>query len=185
MENKGPFQVLSSEQVYRNPWISVREDKVIRPGGNEGLFGVIEMQTGSTVLAIDEEKMVYLVKEYKYGIEKDSMELMSGAIEEGESPLDAAKRELEEELGIEAKEWVDFGLVNPFTTIVNSPNFMFLAMGISKSKQNLDEGEVLEIEKVSFSEAVKMVMKSEITHAASCVLILKANEYLRNRKNVS
>lgn len=182
MENKGPFQVLSSEQVYRNPWISVREDKVIRPGGNEGIFGVIEMQTGSTVLAIDEENMIYLVKEYKYGIEKDSMELMSGAIDEGESPLDAAKRELEEEIGIEAKEWVDFGLVNPFTTIVNSPNYMFLAMGITKSEQNLDEGEVLEIEKVPFSEAVNMVMKSEITHAASCVLILKANEYLQNRK---
>lgn len=175
---KGPYQVLNSRSVYQNPWISVREDSVIRPGGKEGYFGVIEMKAGSSVLALTDQNAVYLVKEYKYGIERDSIELMSGALEESESPLEAAKRELKEELGLEAQQWIDLGVVDPFTTVVHSPNYMFLAIGVTEVEQHPDEGEVLEIVKVPFPEVVDMVMRSEITHAASCVLILKADRYL-------
>ncbi len=181
MENemKGPYEVISTRNAYRNPWISVREDKVIRPGGKEGYFGVIEMKAGSSVLALTQHNEVYLVKEYKYGIERDSTEVMSGALEAEETSLDAAKRELKEELGLEAIEWVDLGMVDPFTTVVRSPNYMFLAMGVKEGENSPDEGEVLEVIRVPFLEAVEMVMRSEITHSASCVLILKADKYLR------
>ena len=64
----GPYKVLSSEPRYRNRWIAVREDRVIRPGGSEGLFGVVEMVPGSSVLAIDGENNAYLVREYKYAL---------------------------------------------------------------------------------------------------------------------
>jgi 8-oxo-dGTP pyrophosphatase MutT (NUDIX family) len=178
-EKKGPYEVISSRSAYRNPWISVREDKVIRPGGKEGYFGVIEMKAGSSVLALTEKNEVYLVKEYKYGIERDSTEVMSGALEADETPLEAAKRELKEELGLEATEWVDLGVVDPFTTVVHSPNYMFLAMGVKEGDNSPDEGEVLEVLRVPFLKAVDMAMHSEITHSASCVLILKADKYLR------
>jgi ADP-ribose pyrophosphatase len=178
-ETKGPYQVLSTRKAYENPWLSVREDKVIRPGGKEGYFGIIEMKAGSSVLALTQMNEVYLVKEYKYGIERDSIELMSGALEENETPLKAAKRELKEELGLEADEWIDLGTVDPFTTAVRSPNYMFLAMGVKEGEHSRDEGEVLETIKTPLSNAVDMVMRSEITHSASCVLILKADRYLR------
>ena len=177
---RGPYEVVSSRNAYRNPWISVREDKVIRPGGKEGFFGVIEMKAGSSVLALTEQKEVYLVKEYKYGIERESTEVMSGALEAEETPLEAAKRELKEELGLEADTWVDLGMVDPFTTVVHSPNYMFLALGVKEGDNSPDEGEVLEVIKVPLSKAVDMAMRSDITHSASCVLILKAEKYLRD-----
>ncbi|MFY9463367.1 MAG: NUDIX hydrolase [Candidatus Sungiibacteriota bacterium] len=181
-KRKGQFKLLSTREVYKNPWIRVREDKVIRPGGKNGVFAVIEMKDGSSVLALTVDNKAYLIKEYKYGIGKESIELMSGALEESETPLDAAKRELKEELGLEAMKWIPLGVINPFTTIVHSPNYLFLALGVHRQGiRSPDDGEILHSMKVPFAKAVAMVMKGKITHGASCVLILKAEKYLNDK----
>jgi 8-oxo-dGTP pyrophosphatase MutT (NUDIX family) len=174
------YKILSSKNVYTNQWIKVREDKVIRPGGIEGIFGVVEMKAGSTVLAINSKKEAYLIKEYKYAIQRDSVELMSGGLDNNESPLEAAKRELKEETGLEAEEWVDLGVVDPFTTIINSSNYMFLALDAKKGKQDPEEGERIQVVKYPFKEVIEMVMSNKITHSASCVCILKAARYLED-----
>ena len=179
---RGPYQVISTRDVYHNRWIRVREDKVIHPGGQEGVFGVVEMKAGSSVLALTENDEVYLVSEYKYGIGRDSVELMSGGLEEAETPIEAAKRELKEELGLEATEWIELGVVDPFTTIIHSPNYLFLALGVKEGSNSPDEGEILKLMKVPLPRAIEMVMNSMITHSASCVLILKAAKYLQERK---
>lgn len=179
---KGPYEILSSKKVYSNPWIKVREDRVIYPSGKEGIFGVIEMKIGSTVLAMNDKNEVYLVKEYKYAIKRDSIELMSGGLDDEESPLDAAKRELKEETGLEADKWVNLGVVDPFTTVIKSPNYMFLAFGVREGEQHTEERENIQVVKVPFQRAVEMVVNSEITHSASCVCILKAEKYLRDLK---
>lgn len=181
---RGPYLLVESRDIYDNKWLHLREDRVVRPGGTEGLFGVIEMKAGSSVLALNENKEVYLVKEFKYGIGRASIELMSGGLEGSEQPLEAAKRELKEELGLEAAEWVDLGVVDPFTTVVHSPNFMFLALKVTEGAKCPDEGETLKTFRVPFSTAIEMVMRSEITHSASCVLILKADRYLRNHESL-
>lgn len=175
---KGPFEFLERREVYSNPWLQVREDRVILPDGREGCFGVVQMKAGSTVLAISDDGYAYLVKEYKYAVERDSIELMSGGLEDEETPLEAARRELKEEVGLRAREWIDLGVVDPFTTLINSPNYLFLALGVEEGEPDRDDSEVLEVLKVPFLEAVEMVMRSQIRHAASCVLILKARNYL-------
>lgn len=78
-----------------------------------------------------------------------------------------------------AREWVDFGKIDPFTTQLVSPNYMFLALGIGKTSCEPDEAEVLESVKVMLDEAVQMVMNSKITHVPSCTLILKAQNWLQ------
>ena len=179
MEN--PFKLLSSKEVYRNPWIRVREDAVIRPGGKEGVFGIITMIPGSTVLPMTDDGYVYLTKEYKYAIRAESTEVISGAIGEKETPLEAAKRELQEEAGLVAGKWTDLSVVNPFTTIVESPNYIFLAEELSETRKSLDEGEVIGLEKVLFDDALEMVMNGKITHGATCVVILKVALLLKQR----
>lgn len=182
MKTNGPWKIKDGQIKYKNPWISVREDQVIRPDGKDGIFGVVEMVAGVSVLPIDDDGFVYLTKEFHYAIERDSIEVVSGAVDEGETTLDAAKRELKEELGVEAREWVDLGILNPFTTAIKSPATMFLAKGIIFSKANPEGTEKIDMVKAKLDDAVKMVMESEITHGPSCVLILKASKYLGKQK---
>jgi ADP-ribose pyrophosphatase len=174
----GPYTVRSSEPRYRNRWMTVREDRVIRPGGSEGLFGVVEMASGSSVLAIDADDTVFLVREYKYAIGRDSLEAVSGAMDEGETPLAAAQRELREETGIIAADWQEMGTVDPFTTAIHCRNHLFLARGLSHTAASPEDGEALSVVSVPFASALRMVLEGEISHAGSSVLILRTARLL-------
>jgi len=171
--------VLSSREIYVNAWIHVREDKILRDGCGEGIFGVVEMKHGSSVLAMNDQEEVYLVREYKYAFGGDTLEVISGGLEQDEHPLDGAKRELREEVGFEAEEWTDLGVLNPYTTAIHCPNHLFLARGLRHVGASPDEMEILETVHIPFAEAVDRVMRGEITHGASVVAILKTEMLLR------
>jgi len=179
MKTNGPWKIRDSKEKYSNPWIHVREDQVIRPDGEDGIFGVVEMVPGVSVLPMDADGFVYLTKEFHYAIEQDSIETVSGAIDGNETPINAAKRELKEELGIEAEALVDLGTINPFTSVIKSPASMYLAKGLRFSNDDQEGTERISVIKVSFDDSVQMVMRCEITHGPSCVLILKAAEHLK------
>ena len=179
-KQNGPWQIGGSKEVYKNPWIRVREDQVIRPDGKDGIFGVVEMVPGVSVLPIDDQGFVYLTEEFHYAVEQNSIEVVSGGIDQGEEPIGAAKRELKEETGIKAKEWIDLGLVNPFTTVVKSPAQLYLAKDLSFSDANPEGTEKIKILRVKFEEVVQMVMDSKITHGPSVSLILKADRFIKN-----
>jgi hypothetical protein len=184
MKKNGPFIIKKSVLKYKNPWIEVTEDKVIRPGGKNGIFGIVKMQEGVSVLPMDDKGNVYLNKGFHYAIKKDDIETFSGGIdiEKGESPLKAAKRELKEESGIEAEEWIDLGLTNPFTTVIYSPQRLFLAKKLKIKKRNEKDDENLKIIKIKFKKAVQLVLNSTISHSPSCVLILKTQEFLNKKR---
>jgi len=178
----GPYQVLHSKPLYQNPWIKVREDLVVRRDGIEKTYGVVTMKPGVTVLPMAESGEVHLVREFKYGIGLETLEAVSGGIESGEKPEHAGLRELAEETGLIASEWVDMGVLNPFTTIVNSPNYMFLARGLSRTRRSPLADEQIETVELPFAEALKAVLDGTITHGASCVLILKTHLYLERTR---
>jgi ADP-ribose pyrophosphatase len=177
-KKKGPWVVLDSKKVYQNPWMMVQEDTVIRPDGKEGIYGTIEIKPGVSIIALDNNKNVYLTKEYHYAVEKDTLEAISGGIDDGETPLQAAKRELKEEAGITADDWVYLGYIEPLTSYVNTFNHLFLARKLSFSKNDLEGSEKIEIIKTSFEKAVDNVSSNKITHGGSVAAILKTKEYL-------
>ncbi|MDH4330835.1 MAG: NUDIX hydrolase [Candidatus Moranbacteria bacterium] len=181
-KRNGDFIIKKSEVKYKNPWIEVVEDQVIRPNGDDGIFGVVKMVGGVSVLALDDEGYVYLTDEFHYAIGKNDIETISGGADKGEDRLVTAKRELKEESGIEAEEWIDLGTVHPFTTVVGSMQKIFLARKLKFRKDQQEDTEDIKLVKVKFEEAVRMVMDSEITHGPSCFLILKADKYLRENK---
>lgn len=181
MKNYGPYKIKKSLSKYQNPWIKVREDQVVHLNGKAGIFGVVEMKNGVTVLAMDKTGFVYLTREFHYAIGKNIFELVSGGIEKNETPLDSAKRELAEELGIKAKNWKSFGQTDPFTTVVKSTSHLFLATELSFGKSNQEEVENVKMVKMKFGKVVEMVMDSQITHAPSALLVLKVKESLERK----
>jgi ADP-ribose pyrophosphatase len=174
MRRVGPYELVESRPVYRNPWISVREDRVVRPDGVESSFGIVEMKAGATVLAVTGDGDAVLVREFKYGVGRETLEAISGGIEPGESPAEAARRELREEAGYEASEWTDLGVIDPFTTVIHSPNYVYLARGLEAVERAPDAGEFVETVRVRFEQAFEMALRSEITHGATVVALLKA-----------
>ncbi|MFC1625620.1 NUDIX hydrolase [Patescibacteria group bacterium] len=179
-KKRGPWVVVGTKTIYQNPWIKVREDKIIRPDGKKGIFGVVSMVPGVSVLPMDDKGDVYLTKEYHYGVERITIEAVSGGIGNKETKIQAAKRELKEETGLTAKKWTDLGVVDPFTTVVVSPNYMYLAQDLTHLKRNPEGTEKITVFKIPFKKAVEWVMENRITHSATTTLILKVNNYLNN-----
>jgi len=175
-----PFKLLDTRVVFQNDYLTLKEDTVVRPNGRTGPFAWFEMKQGSIVLALSDRHEVWLVREYKYAIRGPSLELIGGGIDPGETPLEAAQRELREEAGLIAREWTDMGVFDAFTTMVNSPNYLFLARGIEEVELHPEEGEVLELVKLPLAEVVDRIMRNEITHGPTCCLTLKVAKWLES-----
>ncbi len=176
----GPWTIKSSEEKHRDPFVAVCLDEVIRPDGKSGQYATVNMKPGAAVLPIDGEGNVFITRQFRYALGRDSVEAVCGGIDEGETPLAAARREAREEIGVEASEWLDIGLVDLDTSIVNCAVNLFLARGLTFVEPESEGTETIEMIKVTFAEAVSMVLDGRVTHGPSCVLILKANAILRS-----
>lgn len=173
MKKNGPWTIEKSSEKYRNDFFAVIEDAVINPGGEKGEYATIEMKPGVCVLPIDENGDVYLTKQFRYGFGAESLEVIAGGMESDDA-LENAKREAREEIGLEAEEWIEFGTAETDTSIVKSPAHFFIAKQLKFAEPEREAVEVMKIVKMSLNEAAEKVLSSEIRHAASCILILKA-----------
>jgi len=173
LQTHGPWKILRSTEVYRDPWLDVRRDDVIRPDGEDGTHCVVSMKAGVCVAALDDEGNVYLTEEFHYAIGRESIEGVSGGIEQGESPLETAQRELEEELGLRADRWTELGVIDPFTTIILSPTRLFLAEGLSEGVCQPEGTEQIRRVKMPLADAIAQVLDSRISHGPTSTLLLK------------
>ncbi len=169
----GPWRIVSSAVVYADPWIQVRLDQVIRPDGQPGTHTVTTIKPGVCVIAEDESGEVILTSEFHYAVGRVTLEGVSGGCDGEEAPEVAARRELAEELGLEAAELVPLGICDPFTAMVLSPTHLFVARGLTRVAARPEGTERIEAARMPLREAVEKVMSSEITHGPTCVAILK------------
>jgi len=159
------WKKINSCWVYRNSWIKIREDKVIRPDGKKGIYAVLEKPAGSFIIPQDKEGNIYLIREYRYPIQKEVWQLPAGVVD-GDIPLERAKKELWEETGIKAKRWEKLGgfYVGPGheTTFI----YVFWATGLDFSFLKVDHQKgdeaILEIKKVSLPMLKKMIVNGKI-----------------------
>ena len=174
----GPWTIKSSERLYADEFAEVWVDEVSQPGVEPSRRVTMRMKEGVAVLALDGEGFAHLVRTFRYAVGKECVEVVQGGAEEGEEPEASARRELKEELGVEAEEWIDLGLVDAITSQVYSPARIFLARGLRFGEPDTEPTEDLKPLKVKLDEAVRMVMEGEITQGISCALILKASRFL-------
>ena len=182
-EQHNPWTTLSSREVYQNPWIMVREDQVLNPGGSEGIYGVVSMKNKAIgIIPIDDEGYTYLVGQYRYPLQEYSWEIpMGGGLIEKDI-LESAKRELQEETGFTAEKWTNICRLHTSNSVTDEEGFVFLAQELKAGETAFEETEVIHIKRVPFEEAVRMALNNEITDAISVAGILKAALLLQQDK---
>jgi 8-oxo-dGTP pyrophosphatase MutT (NUDIX family) len=180
VENKNPWQTISTREIYKNPWIRVREDEVVRPDGKTGIYGVVEIRPSVGVIAVTSDRRIALVGQWRYTLNKYSWEIPTGVSVEGEYPLDAAKRELREETGLEGASWEALGTIDNCNGVTTDVAHLFLATAHSAGHADPDPEEQLVLKWIELSNAVEMVVKGEITESVSVAGILKAHLKLRS-----
>ena len=181
-EHVNPWQTLSSEPVYNNPWISVREDQVINPKGGRGIYGVVHMKNIAIgIIPVDADGYTYLIGQYRYALNEYSWEIpMGGGLIENDL-LESAKRELKEETGFTAHRWTNIARLHTSNSVTDEEGFVFLAEDLVAGETEFEETEDLKIKKLPFAEAVRMVMDNQITDCISVAGILKARKILKER----
>ena len=167
----GPWTINASTPIYQDPWLSVRKDDVTRPDGEPGTYSVVEIKHGVCVLAWQGDQ-VYLTSEFHYAVGRTTLEAVSGGVDEGESQLMAAKRELKEELGITANVWKSLMTADPFTASVVSPTALFLATELEFGNRELEGTEQIQMVEQTISKAYKDVCEGTISHAPSGLAIM-------------
>jgi 8-oxo-dGTP pyrophosphatase MutT (NUDIX family) len=180
---KNPWQTLSTKAIYKNPWMSIREDQVINPKGGRGIYGVVSFGNKAIgIIPIDAEGNTYLIGQYRYTLNEYSWEIPEGGGPLGIDPLESAKRELKEETGFTAAKWLNIGRIHTSNSVTDEEGYIFLARELTAGETEFEETEDLQIRKVPFQEAVRMVMDGEITDAISMAGILKVEKLIQAGK---
>jgi 8-oxo-dGTP pyrophosphatase MutT (NUDIX family) len=178
-DENGPWKVHERTIQYENEFgLKVFEDTVTRPDNKLGIYGFTSIPNGVLILPIDELCNVYLNRGFQYGAGIWSVEVVGGGIQNGEKSLDAAKRELKEELGITAGSWADIGTFYPLTGPIQCSNHGYIARELSFGEHNRGGTEVMEQEVISLREAVDKVLNGKIVDASTMAMILKADQLI-------
>ena len=181
-ETKSPWRTLASREVYDNAWISVREDAVVRPDGERGIYGVVHFKNIAVGILAVEDEFIYLVGQYRYPLERYSWEIPEGGCGEGEDPLAAARRELEEETGLRAANWEKVGEAHLSNSVSDELAIWFLATDLTRGQHSPEGTEQLNVRRVTLQEASGMALRGEITDALSLLAIMRHQLDGRGRK---
>lgn len=167
------WKTLASRKIYSNPWITVREDTVIRPDGKDGIYGVVEgTSEGVMIVPVDNNSNVYLTLQERYTIGKESWELPAGGAD-GESHEIAARRELLEETGLKAASIEKILSFHPIVGISNYTIHVYIATGLTQTTCQLDTTDgIIATKKVRLRDAKAMIFNHEIIDGASIASIL-------------
>lgn len=171
---------ISSTDIFKGRIVHLHVDEVELIDGSISLREIIEHDGGVTVIPVDENGDVYCVRQYRYGFGKSIIETPAGKLEKGEDPLACAVRELSEETGFTAEEYIYLGEFYPSPGYCHEKLYAYLALGLKRGEAHLDKGEFLDVVKFSLDQLVEMVMNNELYDAKTIIAILKAKIYFDN-----
>ncbi len=171
---------IDGEIKYKGVIVTVRLDRARLVNGAVVKREVVEHPGGVTILPIDADGRCYMVRQFRYPFGRMVLEAPAGKLEYGEEHRLCAVRELSEETGYTADEWIDFGACCTSPGFSSEVLHVYLAMGLHEGRSHPDEDEFLNTEKIPLSELSRMVMAGEIDDAKTIVAVLKAEKYLQD-----
>lgn len=182
---KSHWITVGGREVYANPWIRVREDQVVRPDGNPGIYGVVEYRNLAIgIVPVTSEGDTFLVGQWRYPLDLYSWEIPEGGGPLEIDPLESARKELREETGLVAAVWTDLGLFHLSNSVTNEAGRIYLAEDLTPGEPQPDGDEVLELLRLPLMDAYAMALDGRITDGVSIIGLARAVEYLRSRREL-
>lgn len=166
-------KTLSEEEIYNGKIIRVHKDIAELPDGRRTIREVIDHPGGVGILPLRDDMTVAMVRQFRYPFKEIILEIPAGKLERGEDPLECAKRELSEETGCEAGEFIPLGEIYPSPGCYGEILRIYLADKLTEGKAHLDEGEFLNVEYIPLATLYNMVMSGEIKDAKTAIAVLK------------
>lgn len=168
----GPWLRHNRRVAYENPWITIWHDEVTRPDGAPGIYGIVHFANLAVgIVAIDREDRVLLVGQHRYALDEYSWEIPEGGVPDGESALEGARRELREETGVDAADWLELGRSHLSNSVSDELAILFLATGLAVGDATPDGTEALEIRWLPFDEVLAMTLDGRITDALTVLAV--------------
>lgn len=171
-------KTISSETVYEGKIFTITHDIAELENGGNAVRDVLLHHGGVCVIPVTDNNEIYLVKQFRYPFRTVTREVPAGKLEKGEDHAECGRRELLEETGCTCSEYIYLGEMLPTPAYNTEVTYMYLARGLSLSKQSLDEDEFLDVEKIPLAEAVKLVMDGTLRDGKTQIAILKAARLL-------
>jgi ADP-ribose pyrophosphatase len=169
------WKTLSSRLVYENAWTRVREDIAEMPNGKTTVYGVIESGNCVGVLPFLDDDHVVMVRQYRYVFgEAHRWEMPTGGVKPGESLEEAARREMWEEVGYDARELQLISTYFTSKSIMHEIGHLFIGRGLTQIEAVPDETEFLEVAVFPFDQVLHMVIESDIRDSMTVIAVLLA-----------
>lgn len=158
------WTILFSKYILKTKWLTVRQDKIRTSTGEEvDDYYVLEYPDWINVLAITEDGLFIIERQYRHGTQTIDYELCAGTVEKGENPLETAKRELLEETGYYGGSWELYCVSTPNPAAMTNINYSYLAKGVQYSgNRYLEKTEDIEIVLMDYQELKKIIKNGEI-----------------------
>lgn len=156
---------VASKRVHEGGIINLRVDSLSHPDGKTTTREVVEHNGGVVIACQPTEHEIVLIKQYRYSLDKEIIELPAGRIEKGEPPLPAAQRELTEETGYRAKEWQELSRMFTAPGFCNEVLYLYRATDVELVEKNLDEDEETDVLLLPIKKAWQLVLSGEIQDA--------------------
>jgi len=167
-----------SKKVYSGVLLHVFEDTVELPDGNHSRREYIKHPGASLIVPVFEDGSVLMERQFRYPVDQVIDELPAGKLDADESPIDAAKRELAEETGYSANEWIELGTLMPCVGYSDERIHVFLARSLALVGQSLDDEEFIETFTVPFNELYESALDGRIQDAKTLIAIFWAKKFL-------
>lgn len=165
---KNAWQTLDAHEIYRNPWIALTEYKVVRPDGQPGIYGVVAFANKAIgIVAVDAEGRIALVGQWRYPLGAYSWEIPEGGGPVETNPLEAARRELEEETGLQAESWEPLLRMHLSNSVTDEEALIYLATDLTHGQAQPEGTEDLSIAWVTLEEALELIQEGHITDSMS------------------
>lgn len=169
-----PWTIISSEEKYDNPWINLTEYQVINPNGGKGIYGKVHFKNLAIgIIPFNNDGEIILIGQYRFPLDVYSWEIPEGGGKLGVDPLDSAKRELLEETGLKANKWTKLMEMHLSNSVSDELAIIYIAEDLEQFEAEPEETEQLELKKIHFDDALKLVMNGEITDAMTVAALLK------------